>query len=523
MTMTLRRREVFPLLAASALPARARAAPRPGGTATLVANGEPTTLVPLLDSNTRTRAISTKVLEGLVKFDAAWTPQPVLATAWSLSQDGLRLTFNLRPGVKWHDGKDFTSADVRFSLLAFRKAGPRARITFAAIIDVETPDPLTAVVVLARPVPYLLKALTGGETPILPAHAYASDNYTDSPNGNAPIGTGPFVFKEWRRGSYVVLERNPNYWRTDLPYLDRFVVRFVGDAAMVSTQLETGEADVSFDVSLYDLDRLKRNPKLAVEIQYDAYLNNALILEYNLDTPVLAKPEVRHAIAHAIDRRFIIDSIYLGTAGAAGSTIPRVFKSYNDEAPFAYPFDLDRAAKLLDAAGYPKGPDGIRFSLRLAYMPSDPFRRTTEFLRGSLAKLGIKAEIVPGDLASYIRRVYTERGFDINLNGISRLFDPTAGVQRLYWSDGIRNVAPYVNAAHYNNPAVDDLFRAAAVERDEDRRAAAFHEIQAIVGKDLPAIAVIELPTVIVRNTRLNGLVTTIDAPYGDLATAFVS
>lgn len=285
--------------------------------------------------------------------------------------------------------------------------------------------------------------------------------------------------------------------------------------------VETGEADYTADVSYSDLERLRQNPKLAVEVYTDAYLNNAAIFEFNLENPILAKKEVRQALAHAIDRDFINDAIFFGTAKPAGSNIPAVFTAYNDEKPFTYPFDLAKANELLDKAGYPKGADGTRFSLRLAFLPSDVFRKTSEYLRSSFGKLGVKVDIVEGDLATFIKRVYTERGFDLTVNGISRLFDPTAGVQRLYWSDGIKNPAPYVNAAHYNNPKVDDLFRAAAIEVDETKRAGQFHDIQKITGDDLPNFSIVALPTVILRNTSLQSLVTTIDIAYGDLATAW--
>ncbi|WP_111817643.1 ABC transporter substrate-binding protein [Agrobacterium sp. CFBP2214] len=526
--MDITRRKTLLLSAALAgamllpsLPVLAAETPKKGGIVTLAGLGEPTTLVPLSDSNTRTRAISTKILEGLVRFDSEFKPHPVLAESWETSADGLRYTFKLRKGVKWHDGKDFTSQDVKFSLLAFKKVGPRGRITFANVADIETPDPLTAVVVLSKPAPYLLRALTGGETPILPAHAYTSEKYNESPNGNAPVGTGPFVFEEWKRGSYVKLKKNPNYWQADLPYLDGFVARLVADAASTTISVETGEADYTADVSYSDLERLRQNPKLAVEVYTDAYLNNAAIFEFNLENPILAKKEVRQALAHAIDRDFINDAIFFGTAKPAGSNIPAVFTAYNDEKPFTYPFDLAKANELLDKAGYPKGADGTRFSLRLAFLPSDVFRKTSEYLRSSFGKLGVKVDIVEGDLATFIKRVYTERGFDLTVNGISRLFDPTAGVQRLYWSDGIKNPAPYVNAAHYNNPKVDDLFRAAAIEVDETKRAGQFHDIQKITGDDLPNFSIVALPTVILRNTSLQSLVTTIDIAYGDLATAW--
>lgn len=496
--------------------------PKAGGLLNAVAVGEPTTLVPLLDSNTRTRVISTKILEGLVKFDDRFNPRPVLATAWSISQDGLRYTFNLRQGVKWHDGKDFSSADVRFSLLAFKRVGPRGRITFANVTDVETPDPHTAVVVLSKPTPFLLRALTGGETPILAAHTYPGDDFTTSKNGTSPIGTGPFVFEEWKRGSYVKLKRNPDYWQAGLPYLDGVVTRFVGDGAAASIALETGEAHLSNDVSLVDIDRLKQNPQLAVDTYTDSYLNNAQIFEFNLENPALAKREVRHALAHAIDRNFIVDAIFFGAAKPAASTIPAVFSHYNDEAPFQYPFDLRKASDLLDAAGFPKKDDGSRFNLRLAFLPGDTFKKTSEYLRSAFGKIGVRVDILDGDLGTYIKRVYNERGFDINLNGISRLFDPTAGVQRLYWSDGIKNVAPYVNAAHYNNPEVDNLFRAAAVEQDDAKRAGYFKKIQAITGAELPNFALVALPTIVARSAKAQSVVTTIDVTSGDFATVWL-
>ncbi|NEI72301.1 ABC transporter substrate-binding protein [Rhizobium lusitanum] len=528
--MHLSRREALLLgtaLAASAvLPTRSTfaqtATPKKGGTLTSISVGEPTTLVPLLDSNTRTRAISTKILEGLVRFDESFNPQPVLAESWSVSPDGLRYTFNLRKGVKWHDGQDLTAADVRFSLLAFKRVGPRGRITFANVADVETPDAHTAIVVLSKPTPFLLRALTGGETPILAAHTYPTDDYASSRNGTNPIGTGPFVFEEWKRGSHVSLKRNPDYWQAGLPYLDGVVARFVGDAAAASIAIETGEAHLSTDISLNDIDRLKQNPQLAVDIFTDAYLNNTQVFEFNLENPILAKKEVRHALAHAIDRDLIIETVFLGTAKPAASTIPAIFSAYNDEAPFQYPFDLAKAGQLLDAAGHKKGDDGVRFSLRLAFIPGETFKKTSEVLRSSFGKLGVKVEILDGDLATYIKRVYSERGFDINLNGISRLFDPTAGVQRLYWSDGIKNIAPYVNAAHYNNPDVDNLFRAAAVEQDDAKRAGYFKQIQAIVGDDLPNIAVVALPTVIARSAAAKALVTTVDVASGDFAESWL-
>jgi peptide/nickel transport system substrate-binding protein len=154
----------------SALPARAQPAPRRGGTVTLLIEPEPTSLVCFNTTGGPIVATSPKVTEGLLDYDYDLTPRPELAVSWSISQDNLRYTFRLRPGVKFHDGKDFTSADVAFSIALAKEAHPRGRNTFANVTTVETPDPLIAVIVLSNPAPYLLYALAAGETPIVPRH-----------------------------------------------------------------------------------------------------------------------------------------------------------------------------------------------------------------------------------------------------------------------------------------------------------------------------------------------------------------
>jgi peptide/nickel transport system substrate-binding protein len=501
---------------------RALAQARRGGTLTIATQGEPRTLVPLLDTNTQTRNISTKVTEGLLTYDAQFTPKPLLATAWSVTSDGLEYTFKLRANVKWHDSSDFTAGDVQFSLQALQRVGPRGRISFANIERIETPDPLTVVVKMSKPTPYFLKALSAAESPIVPRHVYASDNLDSSPNNNAPIGTGPFIFEEWKRGSYIRLRRNPQYWRPDRPYLDRVIVKFVADPAAASAALETGEADVSGNVSLPDLERLEQTGKLRVSSQRDAYLNNAQILEFNLDNPNLAKRAVRHAIAHAIDRDFIRQWIYYGRANPIRSPIPEVLPDYYDPTSFDFPFNVDAANKLLDDAGLKRAGSGVRFAVKLTFIPGATFRSTADFLRSALGRVGIRAEVVEGDLGTFIKRVYYDRDFDININGLGLLFDPTVGVQRIYWSDGIKHPLPYVNAAHYNNPVVDDLFRQASTEGNEKRRATQFHQIQKIVSEDLPALPLVALNTTIVSNVRVHDLYNSVDLTAGDFSDAWL-
>jgi peptide/nickel transport system substrate-binding protein len=536
--MTLNRREFlqtsFALMSAGAagsLPVTASAAasnaatagaPVKGGTLTYAIPQEPPSLVSLLDTNTSIRNISAKITEGLLRYDAQFKPQPLLAKSWSVSDNGLEYTFKLRPAVKWHDGRDFTSADVRYSVLTQQKLGPRGRITLANIARVDTPDPLTVVLVLSKPTPYLIKALSSAELPIVPQHRYGGGDPLSSPNLNAPVGTGPFIFDKWVQGSYISLRRNPNYWRDDAPHLDRIIYRIVPDQAAISSALETGEADAASNVGLADLARLAKLPQIRIDDTYDAYLNNASFLEFNVENPILAKPEVRKAIAQALDRNFIKDNIYYKRSSVVNSPIPAVLSNYYDDSTFDYPYDINATNQLLDEAGYKKQPDGQRFALRLTYIPGADFRRTADYLRAALSRVGIKLSILDGDLPTFLRRAYITREFDLNINGLGRLYDPTVGVQRIYWSDGVKHPLIWINASHYQNPQVDELFRQASVETDEAKRGAAFKEIQRIVGRDLPVLPLVTVPSLQVFNVRVHNLSNSIDLAAGDLSDTWI-
>jgi peptide/nickel transport system substrate-binding protein len=494
-----------------------------GGTLTYAVQQDPPALVSLLDTNTVIRNISAKITEGLLRYNARFEPQPLLAVQWDISADGLRYTFRLRPNVKWHDGQPFSSADVRFSILTQQRLGPRGRITLANVVQVETPDPSTTIIVLNKPTPYLIKALSSAELPIVPKHLYDESNPLASPNQNAPVGTGPFVFDKWVRGSYISLRRNPDYWRSGAPRLDRLVYRIVPDQAAIAAALEAGEIDAATNLPLADLTRLSKLPQLRIDDTYDAYLNNAAFLEFNLDNPILARTEVRHAIAHALDRNFIRDNVFYKRSSIVDSPVPKVLADYYDDRAFHYPFDVAQANRLLDAAGYPRQADGQRFAVKINYITGADFRRTAEYVRGALARIGVKATILDGDLPTFLRRAYTAREFDLNLNGLGRLYDPTVGVQRIYWSDGVAHPLIWINASHYQNAQVDALFRQAATETDDTRRAAAFREIQQIVGRDLPVLPLVTVPSALqVYQSRVHDLNNSIDLTAGDFSDAWI-
>jgi peptide/nickel transport system substrate-binding protein len=461
-----------------------------GGTLNFVVTPEPTTLVDLATTATNVLKVSPKVVEGLLEYDFKFQPKASLATSWEVSDDRRKYVFHLRRGVKWHDGKPFTSADVAYSIQTLRQVHPRAKTTFANVTDVATPDPYTVVITLSKPAPYLIKAFSSSETPIVPKHIYEGTDVLTNPANNAPIGTGPFRFVKWVRGSYVEYVRNDDYWDKGKPWLDRIVVKVINDPAARTVAFEDGSVDLSGDspVPLSDLERLKANPKLGLETRGYEFQAGVARIEFNLDNPVLKNTKVRQAIASALDREVIRKVIYYGYATPLASPIIPS-SPYYDPAPTPYPFNVERANALLDEAGYPRKADGTRFALTVDPLPiGDLPARTAAYVKSALARVGIAVTVRSQDLPAYLKRIYTDRDFDFSINGMSNLFDPVVGVARLYTTSNFRRGVPFTNGSHYSNPEIDQLFSQVAEETDEAKRKQLFSQIQRILERDLPDI-----------------------------------
>ena len=503
----------------------ALAVPKAGGTLTFMQNNEPQTLVALTTVATPALTVSAKVTEGLLEYDYDIKPRAQLATEWTISPDGKTYTFKLRPNVKFHDGKPFTSADVAYSIQLLKTIHPRGRNTFANVTEVKTPDPLTAILELSKPAPYLIKALAAAEAPMMPRHIYEGTDPLANPNGNAPIGTGPYKFKEWVRGSHIIYERNPDYWDKSGPYIDRMVCKFLPDPGARSIAFENGSADIGYrtPVALSDLERLKKLPNLQFETKGTSYSYNVSCLQFNLDSPIFKNLKVRQAVAHTIDRAAIIKTVCFGYGTVTYSPIAPGLKEFHDPSPSPYNLDLKKAAQLLDEAGYPVGANKIRFRVPLDYNPiGDESKRLAEFMRATLGRIGIGVDIRAADASAFVKRIYTDRDFDFLLNGHSNLFDPTVGVQRIYWSKNFKKGVPFSNASDYNNPKVDALLEGAAVEIDPAKRVAMFMEFQKIVGQELPDVSLYSPLYLTIKNVRVHDDSLTADGVEGNMARVYL-
>jgi peptide/nickel transport system substrate-binding protein len=501
------------------------AEPKRGGTLHLLVDPEPTVLVTLTNSADPSLLVSAKVTEGLLTYDFDLNPKPQLATHWWVNPDGTTFKFKLRPGVKWHDGQDFTASDVAFSIMLLKAVHPRGRVTFANVAQVLTPDPHTAVIELLKPAPYLLYALAASESPIVPKHVYDDTEIATNPNASAPVGTGPFVFKEWIRGSHITYERNPNYWDAPKPYLDRLMVRFIPDPAARMLAIETGQIDLapSTPVPLSEIDRLKANTDLRFDMNGYQYTNQVVRLEFNLDNSYLKQLKVRQAIAHAIDRKAVIASAWYGYAQVAQGPISSDLKRFYATDIPVYTFDPEKSERLLDEAGLPRGVDGIRLRLTHDYVPAgDGYKRTAEYVKQALARVGIDVAVRSQDFSAYIKRIYTDRDFELTTSRMNNMFDPTVGVQRVFWSKNFRRGVPFSNGSHYENSEVDRLLEVAAVEADPIKRFQYFEDFQKIVIRDLPDLTLLAPAQITIYNKKVVDHTVTADGISGNLADVYI-
>ncbi len=340
--------------------------PRRGGTLVVAGDTEPRNLNPGMIASNGVFYVASKVIEPLAEMAYGGDGlTPRLALSWEGSADGRSATFRLRPGVTWHDGRPFTSADVAFSALSIWKPLQNlGRVVFRDLAAVETPDPLTAVFRFSEPTPFqLIRNALPALTAVLPRHLYEGTDIAANPANTRLVGTGPFRFVEHRPGEFYRLERNPTYWEPERPLLDQIVYRMLPDRAAIAAALEADQIRLAAfsAVPLSDLERIGRVPGVRVIREGYEGITYSLTVEINHRRRELADPRVRRAIAHAIDRRFVLDAIFLGTAVESTGPIPRFDRQFHTADVETTPFDRRRAEALLDEAGFRGGPAACAF------------------------------------------------------------------------------------------------------------------------------------------------------------------
>lgn len=490
-------------LAAQAAP-QAGDAPVKGGTLTATWGGfEPQALFVPAGGGSSPLFTSTKVLERLLRLEGDFKFTPLLAESVTAAPDFKSYTVKLRKGVKWHDGKDFSSADVAFNALEYWKPISDG-VSLRSLKTVETPDALTVVFRLDAPIPeFTFKSILATDL-VLPKHLYAGKDIITNPINNTPVGTGPFKYKTWVRGSHVELVRNEAYWNPAQPYLDKLIIRWWRDPASRAAALEAGELDIATfnPVPVPDLARLTNGGKFAVDKR--GYQNSAWVatIEFNQRRDIVNKREVRQALMQAIDSKFIANTIYYKQARPGNgpfSSINTLF--YNPDLP-QYPFDVVKAGKALDAAGYPVK-DGARFTVNL--VAAGWFEENVklgQYVKQALEDVKVKVNLNVLDRPTSLKRIYGDYDYDIALSNNAGAAEPVPSLTQFYTTDGIVKGAAFRNATGFSRPEVDKLVARLSTETDEAKRKAIAHDFARIVSTEAPILPLVEIePYTVARKT----------------------
>jgi peptide/nickel transport system substrate-binding protein len=469
-------------------------------------SGDPGALNPAVTTSGATHPVTDQIFNGLVGLDEDLAPVPELAEAWTIENGGRTYRFVLRQDVRWHDGEPFTSADVKFTfeeaLLAYHS---RTRAALEGVIDaIETPDPHTVVFHLTRPYSPLLQRLDVVEASIIPRHQYAGHDLLSGEPTRRPIGTGPFRFVSYAPADRVVLERNPEYFRRGLPGVDRLVFRIMPNHTTAVAALERGDVDLISTVPGPDIDRLQAQPGIEVVAGTGGSGGSLCqdVLIPNLARPPLDDRHVRRAIAHAIDRRFIVERVYFGQGRPATGPISHLMAWAYAPDVRQYPHDPAEAETLLDAAGVRRGRDGVRFGMTFTH--ASHHQRLGQALREQLRRVGITLDLRTLDFNAAVEQVFVKKTFDLGLASYCNGADPDIGVRRVYVSSNI-GPYPFSNGAGYRNPRIDELFEQATMDTDRERRRTVYGEIQRILAEDVPYFWLIDSEMLRAHRTTFTG------------------
>lgn len=483
-----------------------------GGTVVIATTQQARHFNGAVQSGVATALPNSQLFASPLRYDENWTPQPYLATSWSVSADGLSVTLNLARNALFHDGQPVTSADVAFSIMAIKTNHP-FKSMLAAVEKVDTPDPGTAVIRLTHPQPSLLLSMSPALMPILPKHVYGDgQDLKAHPANLKPIGSGPFKLTENVKGEHYTLEKFDRFFMEGRPKLDKIVVRLISDPNAAIVSFERGDTDMlPFASGVRDIERLRKAPNAEVVSKGFAGVGALNWLAFNTRKKPLDDVRVRHAIAYGINRDLIVKAMMGGVAKV--STGPIASDSpYFEPKVEQYKYDPVKAAKLLDDAGYKAGAGGSRFTLAIDFLPGgdEQQRNVAEFIRSQLKKIGITVDLrTASDFPTWAQRIATY-DFDMTMDQVFNWGDPVIGVDRTYLTSNIVKGVIWSNTQQYSNPKVDELLTAAAKETVVEKRKVLYSQFQKIVVDDAPIYYIDEVPYRNVFNKNLTGLPTSI-------------
>jgi peptide/nickel transport system substrate-binding protein len=473
-----------------------------GGTLIAAISGEPERLDPHLTTAYASFQVLENIYDTLVQPGDDLTMEAALATDWEVSDDNLTWTFELREGVTWHNGREFTADDVVFSFERIMDEETEAAnaYRFESVESVTAPDDGTVVIELSRPTPNLLAAIGAFKGMAIVPREIVEDGTIDT----EPVGTGPFRFVEQRPDGEIVLEANPDYWQEGLPRLDGVRFRPIPDPTVKLTNLQTGEVDWADSVPPQQLNDLLDSDDLNVEaVSGGDYWYMAM----NHEREPFSNPEVRRAVAYAIDREAVTEAAQFDAATVNQTAIPEDSFFHFDHAPFEQ--DRDQAMELMEGAG-------VGDDLTMDLMVTSEYPETiaaAQVIADQLSDIGIEVQIRELDFGSWLDE-QGEGNFDAFILGWLGNIDPDDFYYAQHHSEG------NFNFHGYSNSDVDRLLDEARQTVDEDDRRDLYNQAVELIVDEVSYLYLYNPDVVNAWTDRVEGYETRADAAIRFLNTS---
>lgn len=500
------------------LPTEATSSPASTGALVFGSGGQPVNLEPGNITDGNSIYVQQQIYNRLMEFKPG-TPdlEPALATQWSASPDGKTWTFKLRQGVKFHDGTDFNAEAVKFNVERWwdknhpngdRNAGKQYEIwqqifggfkdePASVVQSVTVVDPYTIQFGLKQPFAAFPNAIASGFFGIASPTAIKKAGASYGTPGSLAVGTGAFVFKEWRTGDRVVLEKNPNYWEAGLPKTNQLVIRFIQDPAARLAQIRAGQVDFTVDLA----------PDQKKELDSDANLQavarpsfNVGYLALNPGYKPLADVRVRQAIAHAINRPEIVKAFWGELGQHNPHFLPDALNWANSTNLQPYPFDPQKAKQLLTEAGYANG-----FDLELYYMPvSRPYFPTpkpiAEAFAADLSAIGIRVKLNTKDWAAYLADRRKPPGYQSFMLGWTGDYGDPDSFYYPHYGPGSTD-----DIGNWKNERVFQLLNQGRATQDQAGRAKIYAEVDEILYKEALRLPIVHSQPLLAQRKAIAG------------------
>ena len=472
----------------------------------MVIENSPTNLDPRVGLDAQSERIDELLFDDLCTRDDHLSVQPGLAERWEIP-DPLTYVFHLHQGVRFHDGRQLTSRDVKwtFDSLLQGKIRSTKAATYRPVDHIDAPDDATVVFHLKEPFATLLWNVSDGAIGIVP---YG----TGDEISRHPVGSGPFRFVSAEPDKEVIIERNDGYWGSKA-HLKRVRFAVTPDVNTRALELRKGSADIAVTSLTGDMIlALEREPNLEILHAPGTVLG---YLAFNTREPILKDVRVRQAMAYAIDRATIIHYLLRDFARPAYSLLPPESWAYNGDVP-RYDYNPDRARQLLEQAGYP-AVNGVRFHLAMKTSTDESPRLVAAVLQQQLREVGIALDIRTFEFATFFSDI-TRGAYQLHtLRWVGGNEDPDM-FEYVFHS---AKFSPHgANRTYYSNPRVDALIDQARGELDQNTRKRIYAEIQQIVAEDLPYINLWYYENVMVHTRRVRNLTLNPPGNYDFLKTA---